>query len=184
MKRICIKTLKDTPFYPCRCQSTLGNKTGNLEVSQAFLHHSEGLAVKPARSSRIISFLSHLPADGKPRKPGKILESNPFPSTCGRVATSVQRAATRKIRRTPGHQLPGRFLGIGMKDRPKDGHRSKKERRTVWSSVRTGGLSWRLFLAAGYGVTVLKPRKTGGMLRYGSQDLPLNREIERIESLG
>ena len=195
-EKIAIKTLKDTPFLSMSLQSTLWNKTGTWRYLKPSYITQRAPCSKACPIEQDISFYLTSLADGKPEEAWrKILESNPFPSTCGRVCHHpCERDCNRKDYDEPlAINSLERFLGDwGMKDGPKDGGRIEKRKETV-AIIGSGpaGLSCAYFLARrGYGVTVFEAMKEpGGMLRYGipKYRLPrniLNREIERVESLG
>ena len=195
-EKIVVKTLEDTPFLSISLQSTLWNKTGTWRYLKPSYIIQRAPCSKACPIEQDISFYLTALADGKPEEAWrKILESNPFPSTCGRVCHHpCERDCNRKdYDEALAINSLERFLGDwGTRDGPEDGRRIEKKSDTV-AVIGSGpaGLSCAYFLALeGYGVTVFEAMKEpGGMLRYGipKYRLPrniLNREIERIESFG
>jgi NADPH-dependent glutamate synthase beta subunit-like oxidoreductase len=195
-EKIVIKTLKDTPFLSISLQSTLWNKTGTWRYLRPSYVTRRAPCSEACPIEQDISFYLTSLADGKPEEAWrKILESNPFPSICGRVCHHpCERDCNRKDYDEPlAINSLERFLGDwGIKAGPPDGRGipKKKERVAVIGSG-PAGLSCSYFLAReGYGVTVFEAMKeAGGMLRYGipKYRLPrniLDREISRVQSLG
>jgi NADPH-dependent glutamate synthase beta subunit-like oxidoreductase len=195
-EKIVIKTLKDTPILSVSLQSTLWNKTGTWRYLRPSYITRRAPCSKACPIEQDISFYLTSLADGKPEEAWReILESNPFPSTCGRVCHHpCERDCNRKDYDEPlAINSLERFLGDwGIKEGSLDGRGipKKKERVAVVGSG-PAGLSCAYFLArGGYGVTVFEAmQEPGGMLRYGipKYRLPrkiLNQEISRIQSLG
>ncbi len=195
-EKIVIKTLKDTPILSASLQSTLWNKTGTWRYLRPSYVTRRAPCSKACPIEQDISFYLTSLADGKPEDAWrKILESNPFPSTCGRVCHHpCERECNRKdYDEALAINSLERFLGDwGMKKGSLDGRGITKKREKV-AVIGSGpaGLSCAYFLALeGYGVTVFEAMKEpGGMLRYGipKYRLPrniLNQEISRIKSLG
>jgi len=195
-EKIVIKTLKDTPILSASLQSTLWNKTGTWRYLRPSYIIRRAPCSKACPIEQDISFYLTSLADGKPEEAWrKILESNPFPSTCGRVCHHpCERDCNRKdYDEALAINSLERFLGdwgskAGSPDRR--GIPKKKERVAIIGSG-PAGLSCAYFLAReGYGVTVFEAMKEpGGMLRYGipKYRLPrniLNQEVSRIKSMG
>jgi 2-oxoacid:acceptor oxidoreductase delta subunit (pyruvate/2-ketoisovalerate family) len=195
-EKIVIKTLKDTPFLSISLQSTLWNKTGTWRYLRPSYVTRRAPCSKACPIEQDISFYLTSLADGKPEEAWrKILESNPFPSTCGRVCHHpCERDCNRKDYDEPlAINSLERFLGDwGIKAGPPDGRGiTKKKERVAVIGSGPAGLSCSYFLAReGYGVTIFEAMKEpGGMLRYGipKYRLPrniLDREISRVQSLG
>jgi NADPH-dependent glutamate synthase beta subunit-like oxidoreductase len=195
-EKIVIKTLKDTPFLSTSLQSTLWNKTGTWRYLRPSYITRRAPCSKACPIEQDISFYLTSLADGKPEEAWrKILESNPFPSTCGRVCHHpCERDCNRKdYDEALGINSLERFLGDwGIKEGSLDGRGiTKKKERVAIVGSGPAGLSCAYFLALeGYGVTVFEAMKEpGGMLRYGipKYRLPrniLNQEISRVKSLG
>jgi NADPH-dependent glutamate synthase beta subunit-like oxidoreductase len=195
-EKIVIKTLKDTPFLSISLQSTLWNKTGTWRYLRPSYITRRAPCSKACPIEQDISFYLTSLADGKPEEAWrKILESNPFPSTCGRVCHHpCERDCNRKdYDEALAINSLERFLGDwGIKEGPLGGRGiTKKKERVAIIGSGPAGLSCAYFLALeGYGVTVFEAMKeSGGMLRYGipKYRLPrniLNQEISRIKSLG
>jgi NADPH-dependent glutamate synthase beta subunit-like oxidoreductase len=195
-EKIVIKTLKDTPFLSISLQSTLWNKTGTWRYLRPSYITRRAPCSKACPIEQDISFYLTSLADGKPEEAWrKILESNPFPSTCGRVCHHpCERDCNRKdYDEALAINSLERFLGDwGIKEGPLGGRGiTKKKERVAIIGSGPAGLSCAYFLALeGYGVTVFEAmREPGGMLRYGipKYRLPrniLNQEISRIKSLG
>ncbi|NWF56730.1 MAG: FAD-dependent oxidoreductase [Syntrophaceae bacterium] len=195
-EKIVIKTLKDTPFLSISLQSTLWNKTGTWRYLKPSYITQKAPCSKACPIEQDISFYLTSLADGKPEEAWRrILESNPFPSICGRVCHHPCESDCNRKDYDEALAINAleRFLGDwGMKHSPGNatGMERRKEQVAVIGSG-PAGLSCAYFLArCGYGVTVFEAMKEpGGMLRYGipKYRLPrniLNREISRIKSLG
>jgi 2-oxoacid:acceptor oxidoreductase delta subunit (pyruvate/2-ketoisovalerate family) len=195
-EKIVIKTLKDTPFLSISLQSTLWNKTGTWRYLRPSYVTRRAPCSQACPIEQDISFYLTSLADGKPEEAWrKILESNPFPSICGRVCHHpCERDCNRKDYDEPlAINSLERFLGDwGIKAGPLDRREiAKKKERVAVIGSGPAGLSCSYFLAReGYGVTVFEAMKeAGGMLRYGipKYRLPrniLDREISRVQSLG
>jgi len=195
-EKIVIKTLKDTPFLSVSLQSTLWNKTGTWRYLRPSYITRRAPCSKACPIEQDISFYLTSLADGKPEEAWrKILESNPFPSTCGRVCHHpCERECNRKdYDEALAINSLERFLGDwGIQKESLDGRGiTKKKERVAIIGSGPAGLSCAYFLALeGYGVTIFEAMKEpGGMLRYGipKYRLPrniLNQEISRITSLG
>jgi len=195
-EKIAIKAYRDIPILSMSLQSTLPNKTGTwryLRPSYVTLKAPCSMACPLGQD---ISFYLTSLADGKPEEAWKkMLEANPFPSVCGRVCHHpCETDCNRKEYDEPlAINALERFLGDwGLKGGKRDNPKAQKNGKAV-AIVGGGpaGLSCAYFLAKkGYGVKVLEAMpQPGGMLRYGipAYRLPrgiLNREINRIESLG
>jgi NADPH-dependent glutamate synthase beta subunit-like oxidoreductase/Pyruvate/2-oxoacid:ferredoxin oxidoreductase delta subunit len=195
-EKIVVKTLKDTPFLSISLQSTLWNKTGTWRYLRPSYVSRRAPCSKACPIEQDISFYLTSLADGKPKEAWqKILESNPFPSICGRVCHHPCEADCNRKDYDEALAINSleRFLGDwGMKQGAKAGGKIEKKREKV-AVIGAGpaGLSCAYFLARrGYGVTVFEAMKEpGGMLKWGipRYRLPgniLKQEIERVRSLG
>jgi 2-oxoacid:acceptor oxidoreductase delta subunit (pyruvate/2-ketoisovalerate family) len=195
-EKIILKNIKDVPILSISLQSTLWNKTGNWRYLRPSYVSLRAPCSKACPVEQDISFYLTSLADGKPEEAWlKILESNPFPSICGRVCHHPCESDCNRKDYDQALAINGleRFLGDwGMKQGGPGGRRIRKREEKV-AIVGSGpaGLSCAYFLAGkGYGVRVYEAMKEpGGMLRYGIPQyrLPrkiLNQEIQRIQSLG
>ena len=195
-EKIVIKSIKDVPMLSISLQSTLWNKTGTWRYLRPSYISLRAPCSKACPIEQDISFYLTSLADGKPEEAWvKILESNPFPSICGRVCHHpCESDCNRKdYDQALAINVLERFLGDwGMKQGGPDGRRTEKRREKV-AVIGSGpaGLSCAYFLSRkGYPVTIYEAMpEPGGMLRYGIPQyrLPrriLNQEIERVHSLG
>jgi NADPH-dependent glutamate synthase beta subunit-like oxidoreductase/Pyruvate/2-oxoacid:ferredoxin oxidoreductase delta subunit len=195
-EKIVIKSLKDTPIVSVSLQSTLWNKTGTWRYLRPSYISLRAPCSKACPIEQDISFYLTALADGKPEEAWKkILESNPFPSVCGRVCHHPCESDCNRKDYDEALAINAleRYLGDwGMKGGGLDGQKIEKKQEQV-AVIGSGpaGLSCAYFLARkGYRVKVLEAMKEpGGMLRYGIPQyrLPtgiLKKEIERIRSLG
>ncbi len=194
-EKLVFKNLKDVPMLSISLQSTLWNRTGSWRYMRPSYTSLPSPCSRACPLGQDISFYLTSLADGKPEEAWlKILESNPFPSVCGRVCNHpCEGDCNRKDYDQPlAINALERFLGDwGMKQKnPIPAQEKKKEKVAVIGSG-PAGLSCAYFLARkGYPVVVYEARKEpGGMLRYGipAYRLPrtiVKREIDRIRSLG
>ena len=195
-EKIAIKTYRDVPILSMSLQSTLPNKTGTWRYLRPSYVTLKAPCSRACPIGQDISFYLTSLADGKPEEAWKkILESNPFPSVCGRVCHHpCETDCNRKDYDEPlAINALERFLGDwGMKEGKRNNSKREKNGKSV-AIIGGGpaGLSCAYFLAKrGYGAKVFEAMpQPGGMLRYGipAYRLPrgiLNREIDRIESLG
>ena len=195
-EKIVIKSLKDTPIVSVSLQSTLWNKTGTWRYLRPSYVSLRAPCSKACPIEQDISFYLISLADGKPEEAWKkILESNPFPSVCGRVCHHPCESDCNRKDYDEALAINAleRYLGDwGMKGGGLDGQKIEKRQEQV-AVIGSGpaGLTCAYFLARkGYRVKVLEAMKEpGGMLRYGIPQyrLPtgiLKKEIDRIRSLG
>lgn len=195
-EKIVVRSLQDTPILSISLQSTLWNQTGTWRYLRPFYMARRAPCSQACPIEQDISFYLTSLADGKPEEAWqKILESNPFPSICGRVCHHPCESDCNRKDYDGALAINAleRFLGDwGLKEGGQDGqrHEERKEKVAVIGSG-PAGLSCAYFLARkGYPLTVYEAMKEpGGMLRYGipSYRLPrqiLNQEIDRIKSLG
>jgi len=195
-EKIVIKNYRDVPILSVSLQSTLSNKTGTWRYLRPSYVRLQAPCSKGCPLGQdISSYLTSL-ADGKPEEAWKkILEANPFPAVCGRVCHHpCETECNRKEYDQPlAIQALERFLGDwGMKRGGGDNPKAEgKGRKVAIVGGGPAGLACAYFLAKrGYGTKVFEAMpQPGGMLRYGipAYRLPraiLNREIDRIESLG
>jgi hypothetical protein len=85
-EKIAIKAYRDVPILSMSLQSTLPNKTGTWRYLRPSYVTLKAPCSQACPIGQDISFYLTSLADGKPEEAWKkILESNPFPSVCGRV---------------------------------------------------------------------------------------------------
>jgi NADPH-dependent glutamate synthase beta subunit-like oxidoreductase len=195
-EKIVIKSYKDVPILSVSLQSTLPNKTGTWRYLRPSYVRLQAPCSNACPLGQDISFYLTSLADGKPEEAWKkILEANPFPAVCGRVCHHpCETDCNRKEYDEPlAINALERFLGDwGMKEgRGGNPKGEKKGKEVAIVGGGPAGLACAYFLAKrGYGAKVFEAMpQPGGMLRYGipAYRLPrgtLNREIDRIESLG
>lgn len=195
-EKIVIKNFQDVPILSISLQSTLWNKTGNWRYLRPSYVSLRAPCSQACPIEQDISFyLTSLAEENLEDTWAKMLETNPFPSVCGRVCHHpCETNCNRQEYDGPlAINALERFLGDwGMKEGKRNSSRTEKRKEKI-AIVGSGpaGLSCAYFLARkGYGVKVFEAmNEPGGMLRYGipAYRLPrriLNAEIERIASLG
>jgi NADPH-dependent glutamate synthase beta subunit-like oxidoreductase/Pyruvate/2-oxoacid:ferredoxin oxidoreductase delta subunit len=195
-EKLVFKSIKDVPILSMSLQSTLWNKTGTWRYMRPSYRSLRAPCSKACPLEQDISFYLTSLSDGKPEDAWmKMLESNPFPSVCGRVCHHPCESECNRKDYDQGLAINSleRFLGDwGMKKGAVNRHKIEKQQKRV-AVIGSGpaGLSCSYFLALkGYPVTIYEAMsEPGGMLRYGipAYRLPrriLDREIERVESLG
>ncbi len=194
-EKIVFKSLKDVPMLSISLQSTLWNRTGSWRYMRPSYTTLQSPCSRACPLGQDISFYLTSLADGQPEEAWlKILESNPFPSICGRVCNHPCEAdCNRKDYDQPlAINALERFLGDwGMRQKNPIPEREKKKEKVAVIGSGPAGLSCAYFLARkGYPVVVYEARnEPGGMLRYGipAYRLPrviVKKEIDRIRSLG
>jgi NADPH-dependent glutamate synthase beta subunit-like oxidoreductase len=177
-------------------QSTLPNKTGAWRYLRPSYVTLRAPCSQACPIGQDISFYLTSLADEKPADVWKkILESNPFPSVCGRVCHHPCEGDCNRKEYDAALNINAleRHLGDwgGKQGKIRTGNREKKKEKVAVIGAGPAGLSCAYFLAGkGYGVKIWEAMpEPGGMLRYGipAYRLPrriLNQEIDRIESLG
>lgn len=194
-EKIVIKNFQDVPILSISLQSTLWNKTGTWRYLRPSYISFRAPCSQACPIEQDIPFYLTSLADGNLKEAWqKMLEANPFPAVCGRVCHHpCERECNRKEydEALAIHALE-RFLGDwGIKGGKIEPKRGKRDEKIAVIGSGPAGLSCAYFLSRkGYPVRVFEGmNEPGGMLRYGIPEyrLPrrvLNKEIERIESLG
>jgi NADPH-dependent glutamate synthase beta subunit-like oxidoreductase len=195
-EKIIIKHLRDVPIVSISLQPVLWNKTGDWRNVRPSYVTLQAPCSKACPIEQDISFYLTSIADGETEKAWeRMMETNPFPSVCGRVCHHPCESDCNRKEYDGALAINAmeRFLGDwGVKNGRLDGRKMEKRKEKI-AIIGSGpaGLSCAYFLARkGYGIKVFEAMsELGGMLRYGipSYRLPrniLNKEIERIESLG
>jgi len=194
-QKIVIKNLKDVPILSISLQSTLWNKTGTWRYLRPDYISLKAPCSQACPIEQDIPFYLTSLADGNLAAAWqKLLEANPFPSTCGRVChhPCEEKCNRKEYDEALAINALERFLGDwGLEEGKREPQPEKRKERIAIIGSGPAGLSCAYFLARkGYGVKVYEAlNDPGGMLRYGIPEyrLPrkiLNKEIERITSLG
>ena len=195
-EKIVIKNLKDVPILSISLQSTLWNKTGNWRYLRPSYLSLRAACSQACPIEQDIPFYLTSLADGKPEEAWqKMLEANPFPSTCGRVCHHPCEVDCNRKEYDGALSINAleRYLGDwGMREGSPVGRKiAKRNEKIAVIGSGPAGLSCADHLARkGYAVEVYEAmNEPGGMLRYGIPQyrLPkkiLHKEIERIESMG
>jgi len=188
-EKIAIKAYRDVPILSMSLQSTLPNKTGTWRYLRPSYVTLKAPCSEACPIGQDISFYLTSVADGKPEEAWKkILESNPFPSVCGRVCHHpCETDCNRKEYDEPlAINALERFLGDwGMKEGKRSNPKGEKKGREV-AIVGGGpaGLSCAYYLALkGYPVTIYERLgEPGGMAAVGIPDYRLPRDVLRYEA--